>query len=89
MCGKGGWQNDHYVFQLAELLMYGYTSNAAVTGDVNGDSKVDVNDVTTIINYILGKNPSPFNNGNADVNGDGNIDVLDVTAVINIILGIN
>ena len=86
--GQGGWQNDHYVFQLAELFMRGYTLNA-VPGDSNGDSRVDVNDVTTVINYILGKNPSPFNNGNADVNGDGDINVLDVTLIINIILGIS
>ena len=58
-------------------------------GDANGDGNVDVQDVTAIINRILGNNPSPFDATNADVNGDGSIDVLDVTAVINIILGIH
>ena len=58
-------------------------------GDANGDGNVDVQDVTAIINRILGNNPSPFDDTNADVNGDGSIDVLDVTAVINLILGIH
>ena len=89
VCGKGGWQNDHYVFQLAELLMYGYTLSAAVTGDANGDGTVDVNDVTTTINYILGKNPTPFDFDNANVNGDSKVDVMDVTLIINLILGIS
>ena len=58
-----------------------------VPGDANGDGKIDVLDVTMLINHILGKNPSSFKADNADVNGDGDINVLDVTAVINIILG--
>ena len=58
-------------------------------GDANNDDKVDVNDVTTIINYILGKNPTPFNSDNANVNGDSTVDVMDVTLIINMILGIN
>ncbi len=57
-------------------------------GDANEDSKVDVNDVTTVINYILNKNPNPFNYDNANVNGDAKVDVLDVTLIINIILGL-
>ena len=57
-------------------------------GDANGDGNVDVNDVTTVINYILDKNPDPFIFDNANVNGDTNIDVNDVTMIINMILGI-
>ena len=57
-------------------------------GDANGDGTVDVNDVTTTINYILGKNPSPFSYDNANVNGDDTVNVMDVTLIINLILGI-
>ena len=66
----------------------GYLTAAGMPGDANGDGKVDVNDVTTTINYILSKNPSPFIFENANVNGDANINVMDVTLIINIILGI-
>ena len=54
-------------------------------GDANGDGKVDIADVTAIINYINGNVSSNFNEVNADVNGDGKIDIADVTGIINII----
>lgn len=55
-------------------------------GDVNGDGKVNVSDVTTLVNMILGVIPK--DEEHADVNGDGKVNVSDVTALINIILGI-
>ena len=60
---------------------------AALLGDANDDSLINMSDVTTIINYVLAKNPTPFNFINADCNGDGLINMSDVTGVINIILG--
>ena len=54
-------------------------------GDVNGDGKVNVSDVTALINMILGVIPKDTTCG--DVNGDGSINVSDVTALVNIILG--
>jgi hypothetical protein len=63
--------------------------DSGMRGDANEDGKVDVNDVTTVINYILSKNPTPFNYDNANVNGDETVNVMDVTLIINIILGIN
>ena len=63
------------------------TVAAANPGDVNGDGRVNVSDVTTLINMILGIVPT--NQEAADVNGDGRVNVSDVTAIINIILGIS
>ena len=60
---------------------------AAKPGDANGDNKVSVTDVTSIINYILQKIPSTFIFEAADVNGDKKISVTDVTMTINIVLG--
>ena len=54
-------------------------------GDVNGDGKVNVTDVTTLVNMILGVIPK--NESRADINGDGKVNVSDVTALVNIILG--
>jgi predicted lipoprotein with Yx(FWY)xxD motif len=56
-----------------------------ITGDVNGDGKVNVSDVTALINMILGIVST--DKSAADVNGDGVVNVSDVTALINIILG--
>lgn len=57
-----------------------------ITGDVDGNGKVDVTDVTALINMILGNTAKDFSTG--DVNGDGDINVTDVTMVINIILAV-
>ncbi|MDO5447602.1 MAG: dockerin type I repeat-containing protein [Prevotellaceae bacterium] len=58
-----------------------------IKGDANKDGFVDVSDITTIAAYILGNNPSPFDEDAADTNNDGNIDVSDITATATIILG--
>lgn len=58
-------------------------------GDVNCDGHVSINDVTTLINYLLGGNPDPFDAVAADVNEDNNISISDVTALINLLLSGN
>ena len=55
-------------------------------GDVNGDERVNVSDLTTLVNMILGI--TEMNQLYADVNDDGRVNVSDLTALINIILGI-
>ena len=54
-------------------------------GDVNDDSSINVQDVITLINYILGDNSS-INIISSDINGDSYLDVMDVIGIINIIL---
>ena len=60
-----------------------------ITGDVNHDGKVDVADVTTLVDHILGNTPQGFNPNNCDVNNDSKIDVSDVTSLVDIILNNN
>ncbi len=59
----------------------------AVTGDVDGNGMVDVDDVNAMINLILNfdqyKDKYP---GSADLDSNGMVDVDDVNALINIIL---
>ncbi|HOW24783.1 MAG TPA: FISUMP domain-containing protein [Bacteroidales bacterium] len=55
-------------------------------GDVNEDGFVNVLDIITMVNYIMGGNPSPFNMNAADINADSGINVLDVIAIVNIIM---
>lgn len=55
-------------------------------GDVNRDGKVNVSDVTALINMILGVTEKDMES--ADVDANDKINVSDVTALINIILGI-
>ena len=54
-------------------------------GDVDGDGFVKIDDVTTLIDYLLGSNPS-IDMGNADIDYDGTISIADVTTLIDILL---
>jgi len=55
-------------------------------GDVNRDHEVDINDVTTLINYVLGYPTSPFDADAADYNKDKEININDITALIHFLL---
>ena len=56
-------------------------------GDVNHDSFVDISDLLSTVDYVLGKNPPNFYVKDADLNGDGEIDISDVLSIVDIILG--
>ena len=60
-------------------------SPAEIRGDVDGDGHVTMADVYAIVDYIMGKNPSPFILNNANVNGDNKVNVADVTEALKII----
>lgn len=62
------------------------TPRAAGKGDANGSGSVDVADVVTEINYMVGRDPKPFIFDAADVNTDTEIDILDVVGTVNIIM---
>ena len=55
-------------------------------GDVNSDHKVNITDVTSIIDHILGRSPKEFFMEAADVNRSNSINITDVTTVIDAIL---
>ena len=56
------------------------------TGDVNNDGKVNILDLTILINKLLGEQPEVFNAIQADLNYSGDHSILDLTMLINIIL---
>jgi hypothetical protein len=64
------------------------TSTETPSGNVNGDTdgKVDIADVTALVNMILGKAEK---NEMAKINDDDDVTIADVTALVNIILGKN
>ena len=57
-----------------------------ILGDTNGDGKILIGDVISILNYIVGVTSSNFKVNAADLNGDGMILIGDVIAVLNIIV---
>jgi len=58
-----------------------------LSGDVNNDSIVNVNDIVLIVNHILGNNPL-INNQllAADFNGDGVVNVTDIIQIVDQIM---
>ena len=74
-----------YNFMRKTYLWVGYER-----GDVSGNGKIDIGDVTLLIDYVLGKdaNLDEFQLAAADINGDGSVDIDDVTAVINRVVGL-
>ena len=62
------------------------TPSNYVQGDANDDGEVNVTDYMAIANFILGQNPTGFNETAADVNEDGTVNVSDYVGVANIIL---
>lgn len=61
---------------------------AVERGNIDCKGDIDVLDVLTVVNHILGTNPlagAPHNR--ADCNADGSVNVLDAIGIINVILG--
>ncbi|MBQ3362446.1 MAG: agmatine deiminase family protein [Muribaculaceae bacterium] len=90
---------DYYVFGadesghryqqpvFGELDPHHFTvSMSFLLGDVNEDGHVNVADVTTLINYLMGATVSPFSTEAADMDGNGEINVTDITALINLVM---
>ncbi len=53
-----------------------------LSGDINGDATVNIQDVILAVSFILNGGDSP----NADMNSDNSIDILDIVQIVNIIL---
>jgi hypothetical protein len=51
-------------------------------GDVNGDGVLSIQDLTMLIDALLGSVPSGYDPVAADVDCDGHVTVNDVTALI-------
>jgi len=58
----------------------------SMQGDINGDGKLAISDVTALINILLTEDTS---SGACDVNGDGKVSIADVTFIINMLLSQN
>lgn len=53
-----------------------------LTGDVNDDGNINIDDVTLLINYLLNNDAVQINQANADIDSDGAINISDVTMLI-------
>ena len=94
---------DYYVFGadesghsyqqpvFGELDPHHFTAHITfIRGDVNDDGYVTMDDLTALINHLLGNTPSPFSHAAANVDSDSDyeINMSDLTALINMLLAI-
>lgn len=75
-----------FCYILISLLMPFTASATHIFGDVNNDETVNVTDVVSLVNHILG-NGTLDNATYGDINGDGEVNVSDIVALTNYILG--
>ncbi len=73
-------------FQAGEAKTANQLITIELSGDANGDGKVDVADIVEMVNAKNGQSSPKFNMGNADITGDGHITDADITEVTKIIL---
>ncbi len=63
-----------------------YAINPYLQGDVNDDARVNIDDVTDLINALLTGTTNSFD-GYADVDGNGSVTIDDLTELIAILMG--
>ena len=74
----GGAENPGY---------FTYKEHVAPAGDVNGDGKVNVADVTALVNILLHSEGSEaYDATAADVDGSGEVDSADVPVLVKLVL---
>lgn len=78
---ESAWSNK----EMVTLFDNGPAPHEFAVGDVNHDGGVNISDVTTLIDYLLG-NPDGVCTTCADVDGQGDINIADVTALIDMLL---
>ena len=77
------WIADRIAWMDGKL---GFDPTAHERGDVNGDGSLSIEDVTTLINYLLTGDTQGVDLDAADCDPDGLINISDLTALINYLL---
>lgn len=63
-----------------------YVLHSYLNGDVNNDSEINISDINSIVDLIMGGEGDAAMMMRADVNGDAEVNVSDVNAIIDLIL---
>ena len=84
MLGTSGMQNK---YAGSDLNVTFNVVDEYTPGDVNGDGDVDIADAVCIVNFVVGKPITTFNDAAADVNNDGDVDIADAVYIVNYVVG--
>lgn len=72
--------------KLARTMFTVSVTSASTIGDVNMDGKVTINDLTDLVDILLGSVLTMYDMNAADVSRDGRISIADVTGLIDMLL---
>ena len=86
---SSGWETHRYKF--LPMATFSYVKEdtpepQGLRGDVNNDEKVDIDDATMLINYLLFGNSTGMNMDNANCDLTDSVDIGDATSLINYLL---
>ncbi|MBQ6167926.1 MAG: SUMF1/EgtB/PvdO family nonheme iron enzyme [Muribaculaceae bacterium] len=77
-----------FLLVLFLMALPSVASDDVLKGDVDGDGKVNISDVSALIDYVLTRDATTIDLLNADVDDDGEIGIADVADLIDLILQI-
>jgi hypothetical protein len=80
-----GYPNNNYWG--SAFGTYYYEPENLLLGDLNFDGVINIIDVVTLVNAILGATLTLEQQEVADLNGDGVLNVVDIVSIVNIIVG--
>ena len=76
-----------YMLMVLLFMMTSFTAGAStLRGDVNNDDKVNIDDVTELIDYLLTGDPAALSLANADCDLDGKVNISDITELVDYLL---
>ena len=75
---------EGYDLTATTFVNVNFESDTGLKGDVNGDGEVNIADINTLINIILGGEDN--SEGRSDVNHDGEVNIADVNRDLEIVL---
>ena len=79
---------DIFVTNANKRKLGEFDEPSIIPGDVDGDGKINIDDVTVLIDILLNGSASTAGEG-ADVDGDGRVNIDDVTVLIDKLLSGN
>ena len=80
--GVQAGQAANWFRQRAQFIIQQMKARYLVSGDLDGDGEVTINDVVNLVDCILRGTTDPFTQMAADVDGDGAVTISDLTALI-------
>ena len=75
-----------FLSMLLCMMTLGAAAQSTLKGDVDGDGRVTIGDVTALVDYLLSHDDSTIDLAKADLDENGFIGIADVTALIDMIL---